>query len=427
MNGFQDIDFSLNETYEYAFSSVPHSKRKATWRLLPILMTSALASSGLNMGGAIGWGMTFQEAVLACLCGTVILFFLCLLWGWWSFAFGRSCTTLVQRILGRPTACVFSFIVMVAMILWIAMNGDMLAQVALAIFPSLSLPRPVALLVVIAIGTLMAAVGWRSLELVARIALPFILLLTGYNIYQIFAVCDPSAILTYQPEQTLAFSFAITLFTGNFFIAAAATFPDICRFAKSRRSVVLCALLYSLSAFLSCLCGVLVIQSTGANTLTYGIYQLGIGAGNILWIILCTYTTQNMNIYNGSLAIQGIVWQTRLGGNISHKNAAWFMAALSTILGILNLPQYLPSFTNINLLVVVPLTTIMAVEWQLGKDKPLPSPALPLIAWGISLALSFFAQFFIIDVFLPSMLLACAIYIPLRRRDLRKAAQQDPS
>lgn len=358
MNGF-------DKTYEYALSAVPAKKRKSTRQLVFILIGFACSTTGLNTGAQIGKEMPFFMAAGACFLGNLLLFLNAFFWGNLACKSGYSSAYLVKKYLGNKMAIVFSSLVIFFMIVWIGMNGELLGRAVIAIFPDWSLPVSVTAFLVIALITASSLNGWRSMELLSRIFVPFILLLTMINLIRGISKAGIEFLFAYQPENGMAFGTAVGLIAGNFALSSV-TVADICRFAKNQRSVFFGVLAYALTLTANNLCGILIVQSTGANNLNYGMYLLGMAGSSFLWMLLCTYTTQNVNMYTGSLAIQKLVHRTVMGGNISHKMAVLFIGGFSIIAGVLGVSRYLKEITGILILVVLPLTVMV---FQKSRDK----------------------------------------------------------
>lgn len=369
------------ETYEYAFSAVPANQRKAAGKICLILSGLTLSYSGIVIGVEFGRTMTFERAVGICAIGNLLLFLIGLFWGVQGCTTGRTGVSLIKRLLGAKTATFFSIFVVVVMTVWVGINGNFLAKLMISIIPNWRLPVPVTTLLLIVLGMLCSINGWRSLETVSKISVPVILLLMLYHMAQIgMQKGGFGFLLTYQPKAHMTFSVALAMIIGNF-STFTITSPDICRFAKNRRTVFGCVSVGILMLMASNLCGIIIAQATGANNLNYGIYLLGVMLPSFLWLMLCAYTTQNVNIYFGSLAMQNLVRGTFMEGNISYKTSALFIGGMSIIVGVTGISQYLRSITGIIALLIMPLTGIALAEVFGGKDKRAVKERNSLFAW----------------------------------------------
>lgn len=386
MRRFQNMDFFSKETYEYAFSQVPDNDRKRTGRLAFILVGFAFSSSGLTVGTKIGGAMEFYQAVIICLAANTLLFLMALLWGMLGYQSGHTITYLLRKMLGDKVSALLSSLIVVAMIIRMGMNGEILARLILSIFSGWFFPESVTTMLVVALLILGSVHGWRQLEVVNGVVVPLIGALTLYGVVWIWRMKGGLGfLLCYQSAYRMSLSAAIAMTVGNFALSAT-TMPDICRFAKSRRAVLTCASAYALALTMSNLCGILLVQATEANNLIYGIFLLNMVFPGFLWMVLSSYTTQNVNVYMGSLAMQNFVHGTEMGGNISHKLASYLIGGQAVILGVIGVYKHLEQITNVLVVLVMPLTGIAVAELLLGKKWRTVKEWAALLSWGVGTA-----------------------------------------
>lgn len=386
MNGLKllhDIDFSVNGAYDYIFSAVPSSKRKSTWRLIAILSSFAFSPSGLTVGANIGSRMTFCQAVAACFIGNLVLFLVALVCSMLAHRLGYNSVFLVKKIFGNTAGNVFSVLIILSMIIWIGINGDLFAKTMVSVFPTWSPPIPVTILLIILFWAFCSFSGWRSLEWTNIILLPGILLFTIYHVIRIGGTMGGFGFVwEYKPELYLPFSSAIIMIIGNYSVSAM-TIPDICRFAKSKCSVILCTTIFASFIMISNICGILIVQAAKVNSLNYGVVVLGMAVSYFIWVVFCISSTQNINIYTSSLAIQNLVHETPLSGNISHKTAVLLVGGLSAIIGIVDIINYLTEVCFTLAMAMLSLFGILLIEILIGKNYKTVEKWIPLLAWLI--------------------------------------------
>lgn len=414
---FQDIDLCMKETYEYAFSAVPVESRKATGKLVLILAGFAFSNSGMAAGIIIGRAMTFYEAVAACLLGNLLLFFVALFWGMSGCDSGYTSVSLMKRILGDKVAVLFSGLVILSMIIWIGVNGNMLARLILTMFPRWPLPIAVTTLLVLTGGILSSIKGWKWLEIVAGLCVPLIILLTIYNIARVGEIKGGfDFLLHYQPKTHMPMMTVLSMMIGNFMMPAT-TVADICRFAKCRRSVLTTLSVYAVILFVCNICGVLIAQATEANNLNYGIYLLGMIVPSFLWLVLCVFTTQNVTLYTASLAVQGLVRRTVMGGNISYKTAVLFIGGLSVIAGIIGTIPYVRTSVSIIVIIILSLSGLVLAELLLRKLGK-AGERRPLVAWGLGAAICGLVWFGSgMEVWSFPTLVSGGLYVAIRKKE----------
>lgn len=356
-----------NINYEYIFSAVPRERRKSTGELFFVMTGFALSSSSLTMGAELGQDMTFFRAAGACIVGNTVLFLLALFWGLLAWKHGRNAAFLIEKYLGSRISTFFACILIFFLILWIGVNGDILSKLCIAIFPSWSLPFAVTVVLMLLPVIYLSRWGWRGIVFFSRIFSGVILVLTLYCIAQTFQQTGGADfLLSYRPENNLPFLKAAAMTVGNFSLSTL-MITNICRFAKSKRAVFLCVLTYTTVLLFCNLCGILMVMATGAHNFYYAIHLLRLVVPGFLWLLLCVYTTQNVNMYVGSLAVQKLFYHTDMGGNVSHSMAVCFIGGAAIIMGILGIDRYIGMFTGILTPLVLILTA--ATAYKIHKEK----------------------------------------------------------
>mgnify|MGYP005774109685 CR=1 FL=1 len=359
MKILNNIDFSIRGIYEYAFSSVPCTKRKQTWKIVIVMMCFAFSVSSITSGAFIGKALPFEKAILACLAGNFFLFCIGLLWGLLSYRFGYTSVFLVEKILGSAAGSIFSVLLVFSMVIWIGMVGDLFAKMVLSSFPKWPVPLSFTILMIVLFWVLCSIKGWKAMERIDMIVLPILFLLYIYHLWKVIEIKNGVQFLTeYIPKTDMTFFAAVTAVVGNFVIFTT-TIPDVCRFAKSKKAVFLCVFAYFFTLMCSNFLGIFIIQAAQATTLNYAVLLLNIVLPYCIWLALCALTTQNGSIYVSSLAVQALVKKTRMGGQISHKTAVFFIGGLSVIVSNLKIMGSLLQMTEIFLLCILPLWGIL--------------------------------------------------------------------
>lgn len=387
MNRLQNIEYGINDSFEYALSPVPENRRKGTGQLMAVLAGVACSTTGVSLGMKAGLAMSFPRAVFACVAGNLGLFLLAFFWGSLGQRTGHSSVSLVRRALGNQTAVFYAVFIILTTSVWIGMSGNLMAGLLIAGFSRWKIPM--AITTQIAVGTciFLSSNGWNSMKHVSFRSLPILLALTIYLVWSLGTVQGGfGELAVYEPVGGLSTAVMLAVIIGNYALSAT-TMPDICRFAKNRHSVLFCTGVYILALTVSNLCGILIVQITGAEVLSYGIFQFGIALLNLVWVVLCIYTTQNVNLYVGGLAIQNLVQGTAMEGNISNRTAMILLGGLAVIVGVADLSRYLADVAQAVLLIAAPLTGIMTAELcgrkrRQNHEKTGLAGWIPLIAWA---------------------------------------------
>src|SRR5690625_7962145 len=87
--------------FEYAFEEVPKDKRRSLLSLTIVLSGYPIALSNFVVGGAVGVGLSFKEAIVALLFGNSLLIALVIITGMLAYRTGLSTAFLAKRAFGK--------------------------------------------------------------------------------------------------------------------------------------------------------------------------------------------------------------------------------------------------------------------------------------------------------------------------------------
>ncbi|MEG2140220.1 MAG: cytosine permease, partial [Bilophila sp.] len=355
------------QVYEFAFEPVPKGHKKTTSSIFIVLAGYVTALSCLATGAKIGGLMTFQNAVWACFTGNAVLFCMAVLLGIVACETGWSTTFLSRQVFGKTTSRLFSFLIILSSVIWIGLNGDLFSRMIARSFTWWPLPTALTAVLVIGIWTQSAMRGWKGIELVSWIAVPIAVSIIGVCAYDIWTTVGFVTITTYKPLQPLSFTAASSAIVGNFVFGCTIT-PDVCRFARSRKAVLI-AVFFALLIGLFGLnvCGVLIAQTAGNTDFNHAVATLGLSLPVFLCAVFCLWPTQDNNIYGGSLAIQNILQGTQLEGFVSHRFLACILACLSAIFAAIGAAHYLLPIIIMLSVLLPPVSGMLFAEYFFVK------------------------------------------------------------
>ena len=277
-----------------------------------------------------------------------------------------------------------------AMIGWMGMNGEWLAAILADLFSGWMVPLPVAAMLVVAVGICCSLRGWKSIENIDKILIPLIVFAAIFIVVRIQNGEMAFAQEALVQNDSFSISAAAIMVIGNYAVSAA-TMPDLSRFAVHRRSVLGCTVVYTLTLVGCNLCGILLAKGAGVQNLTYGVYKLGFLMPGLVFLAMCTYTTQNVNLYIGSLALQNLLKSTTASGMFSYKMTVLLMGDFAMLASAVGISKYLTAFTGFCVLGVVSLTGIALMEAVVGRKWERVRSGIPLMAWLFSVVAGFAA------------------------------------
>lgn len=351
--------------YEYAFEAVPDSERKSGWGMFLVLAGYPIAVSNFVTGAAIGYQMTFVNALVSILVGDAFLIFIAVSTGIISFETGLSTSFLSRTVFGRKGSAIFSLLLVMSSITWIGINGDMFAQMVIANFPGCPIPAAVLAAVIILVWSISAMRGYRGLEIVSMIGVPtalvlalvvFVILGVNYGGYGV--------VLSYKPDpaSTMPFSEAAASIVGSWVFGCLIT-PDVCRFGRSKRDVVAAGVgAFTLGLFCLQIVGVIVAQVARNGDFSAATAAIGLGFVVMACTLVCLCTTQDNNIYGAGLAAQNVLDATKLRGKVTHSQIAFLVTACAAAFAACGALQWLLPIIQFLSVLMAPIPAMMVAE-----------------------------------------------------------------
>ena len=298
--------------------------------LTAVLAGHPIALSNFVIGGAVGVGLTFDKALLALLVGNGMLIAIVILTGLMAYETGLSTSFLSRRAFGKMVlVCVFTAFGL-SSITWISMNGDIFSRLIKTTFPWWPLSVPVTAIIVILIWMQSAIRGYKGLEFISYLGVPAALIMSIVGVVAALNKAGGFAVISsYVPSNPINFTAATASIVGGWVFGATIT-PDVCRFAKSKRDIVIAGLAsFIVGCFGLQFAGALVALATGKGDFTLAMAGLGLTGVAFVAAVFCLWTTQDNNIYGASLAIQNILRETKAKGKVSHMQIAVTVAGVS--------------------------------------------------------------------------------------------------
>src|SRR5699024_9969498 len=90
-----------DEAYEYAFEEVPKNKRRNLLSLIIVLGGYPIALSNFVIGGTVGVGLSFKNAITTLIIGNGILISIVILTGILAYQTGLSSSMLSRNSFGK--------------------------------------------------------------------------------------------------------------------------------------------------------------------------------------------------------------------------------------------------------------------------------------------------------------------------------------
>ncbi len=356
--------------YEYAFEKVPDDKKKGVVSIFVVLAGYAIALSNFITGAAIGYKMTFKGAITAILAADAFLIAIVIATGLMAYETGFSTAFLSRKAFGKKGSSIFSLLLAVSAINWVGINGDTFAKMIKSTFPWWPIPVSITAVLLIAIWAQSALKGYGGLEFISKLGVPAAIVLSVACVVMVGAKTNYFAdVFKYIPSEPMTFTSASASVVGSWIFGCIIT-PDVCRFAKRKRDVVIGGFFaFIIGLFGLQMCGVLIAVGTAKPDFISATAALGLSLLVFICSVFCLWTTQDNNIYAASLALQNVFEETSLKGKIKHSSIALTIAILAAVFGFVGALKYLLPVIKALSVLIGPIPGLLVAERLFVKNS----------------------------------------------------------
>lgn len=386
----------VNDHQEYMLESVPRTARRSTWGIAAIWVGFGFVVTGLVVGGQLAGqggtaGMPMGQAFLTVAAGELFLFILTILLGIPAMATGFNLAMLARFSYGR-VGMVVPMVVMALLTLgWfssiLGMIGDVWgvllgSPTGVTVIDPAVLGRPgiapISLEVVLSclvFGALFTWTAYRGISAIEKIALPvapFVLivsLVVGIAMVKDFGGWD-AVVAESDTRSGFGFGSGLTLVIGAW-IAGAIMGPDIMRFAKNRKAVLIgAAACFIITNPLLNVVGYIGTIATGDANFVNWMYVQGVFIaliGVLVWTV-SLWTTNNSELYSNSLYTGA--GMNSVGWNVRRTSIVLVVGIIGTILGSLGFYQlFFADFITVLGAAFVPLAGPIIADYYLLRKS----------------------------------------------------------
>ncbi|WP_233880767.1 cytosine permease [Virgibacillus halodenitrificans] len=357
--------FDLTEDYE--LEPVPQHKRKG-WIKLSIVWTGGIvALSAVVLGGTLGAGMPFTQAVLASFLGSFILAVLSALCCVVGAKTGLSTALVSKFALGKYGAYAVSIVLAIALFGWfgvqLALFGSSLRNVLL---DGLSLDLPVLALVITGgiLMTVTAFIGYKAIEKLSLVAVPLLGILLISSLVKVMTGKSVESI-SQAPiiGDPLTFGSAVSLIIGSLAIGAIIG-PDISRYARSTKDAVISSFVgYFLGFSIVLIISIILAKATTQVDIVEIMLGLGWGTAALLILILAQWTTNDNNLYSSALGF-AVIFQ-----KVPKSIITIAAGAIGTGMAVSGIYENFIPFLNFLSALIPPIGGIYVADFLVNRQK----------------------------------------------------------
>ncbi len=428
---------------DYALVRVPEEKRYS-WVSVAFQRFGQLSAlAQFFLAAMIGMGMTFWNAILAITIGSVLLEIVTIFVGIAGQREGLSTSVLARWSgFGVKGSTLVGLAMALSLTGWFAVQNEVFAQGLYSIFPAI--PLPVWAIVGGIMVTLIVVYGFKMMAWVAYVTVPAFLLLCIYSIGTELQKHSLADLISSPPPGTpISLAMGTTIVAGGFIVGAVMT-PDMSRFNRSPRDVVLQTVVgVTLGEYFVGVIGVLLAHAIKVASMdkagqVVGIIQSSSGIIGVLILVVSILKINDWNLYPSSLGIVNAV-HGLFGIRWNRTYVAIVLGLLGSIASALQFANGFQTFLSELGTVFPPIAAIMIGDyfvlktWRKELDEsradgmklPAYAPAFVpagLIAWVVGYVLSsqlLLGQFITFGVpSINSLVVAFLVYVGLGKLGL---------
>lgn len=348
------------EIENFPISPIP-AQARSNWVDLTIVWAGfVLAISNFLTGSLVSGGLGLMQATNAIMHGNVVLFVIAAGMGFIAQETGHSLTYTARYAFGVGGSKLLSALFSLTFIGWAAI-GIGLAAASLSHF--IHWNETFLVLMMTMLFAVSALYGFRGLVRVSAISIPVILLGSAFGINRILALehISLSMLAIIRPAEPMPFGSAVSIVVGSWILGAVAS-PDVLRYARRRRDVVISMFLtFVVLASLQMWLGAVMGLTVGASDLPEILYELGFGVVGVLLLVFLSWSTSDNNFYAAGLGISNFLDR---GSRILPTA---FSVGLAGVLALAGLYRYLGDFLQVLSVVFAPIGGVCVVDYALYR------------------------------------------------------------
>lgn len=409
---------------DFALTRVPQSSRKHWFGIAVQRFGQVSALSQFLLGATLGYAMTFGDAVLAFLLGSLILEVVIVFVGLIGQQEGLNTSLLAKWTgFGEVGASLVGLAIGISLIGWFGIQSAISAQSLDNLMPGIFPVWVWSLLFGLAV-TAIVAFGFKGMQLLANVTVPLFLILVGWSVISELSRHDIGELMTGPPPGPAMSVWAGTGIVAGGLIVGAIISADMTRFNRTGPDVVKQTVVgVTLGEFVIGLSGVLLAHATASGDIV-AIITSSVGFVGLLIVITGTLKINDWNLYSSTLGLVNFI-STAFGKNLNRVTTTVVLGVVGSVLAAAGILGQLTGFLTLLSVAFPPIAGIMVAEYFIVKiwrpeleasraegRLPATAPRLvpaTIIIWLVSSVAGYFITWGIPAVF--SLLISMVLYI----------------
>ncbi len=409
---------------DFALSRVTPDARKPWFGIAVQRFGQVSALSQFLLGATLGYSMTFGEAALALLLGSIILEIIMCIVGIIGQKEGLNTALLARWTgFGEIGASLVGLAIGISLIGWFGIQSAISAQSLDVLMPGVMPMWAWSLIFGLAV-TAIVSFGFVGMQWLANITVPLFLILVGWSVISELTKHSIGDLLTSPaPGPTMSVWAGTGIVAGGLIVGAIIT-ADMTRFNRSKADVVKQTVVgVTLGEFVIGLAGVLLAHAAATGDIV-AIVTSSIGFVGLIIVITGTLKINDWNLYSSTLGLVNFI-STAFGKNIHRVTTTVVLGVVGSILAAAGILAQFTGFLIILGVAFPPIAGIIVAEyfivkrWRGELDETRAAGTLPataprivpatLIIWAISSVVGYFVTWGIPA--LLSLLLSIVLYV----------------
>lgn len=351
---------------DYSLSRVPLSARQSLWSITIVRVGAFATISQFMLGATMGYGLTFKDALIATILGSLLLQVIGFLLGYAGAKEGLSTSLLARWTgFGRHGSTILGLIIAISCVGWFGIQNSVFAS-GLVEATNGKLPLLVATFLTGLGVTFLVIFGFKILSLTATIAVPLFLLAVGFGIVSVFKEHSFSDLLNATPAgEPLTIGIAATMIAGGFIVGAIIT-PDYSRFARNGKDVFWMTTIGLVIGELgiNMIAVLLALATRTSDIVSIMVSTTGLLAA--LVVVSSTIKINNMNLYSASLSVTSVV-DSVFKLKLNRGMVTLIIGVTGTVLSAIGILDKFVDFLVILGVLVPPVAGIMVIDYFVLK------------------------------------------------------------
>ncbi|MEA9391447.1 cytosine permease [Acerihabitans sp. TG2] len=382
---------------DYSCSRVPPGERCGLFTVAIIRIGATTALGQFLIGAMLGHSLTFYQALLATLLGSLILEFVSFGLGVAASREGLSTSLLARWCgFGQMGSVLIGVLIAVSLLGWFGVQNAMLAKGLDFAFEGKLGFAWAAVLSGMTI-TLLVSFGFRALGWIAFLAVPLFFLVVGWIALDLVWEYNPIELIFSVPSgEPMSIGFAATVVAGGCIVGAVSA-ADMGRYCQNGKHVfwmITSSIL--VGEFVVNIVAILIAHALDTSDVLTAMTHTA-GWVGLLALVLSAIKVNDLNLYSSSLAIVNAV-QGISGRQYGYKTITLVLGICGTGLSVLGILDGIQHFLILLGVVFPPIAGVMLCDYYILRTSRAildhsrahntlpPSTSTPAIGWNAIVA-----------------------------------------